>query len=576
MNPQRQYRAAAIQFEPEHGEKDRNGARLEQLVRQAAAQGARLIVMPEMATIGLFWRDREHIAPYVETIPGDTTDFFTRLARELDVYLVVGMGEADPDTRLYYNSAALVGPDGVLGVHRKVHAYLSDPLWAADGDLGFQTWATPLGRLGILICMDANYPESGGLLAGSGADVLLMPVGWVEEVCPAPLWMMRAFDNGLPAVCANRWGSEGNGNFSGGSAVLNPNGTIQACAGKQNHDEIVMGTIDLDDPRRRRLGVNEAAVQQRRPELYAPLLLNRYLWDARQMQAQFAHPLPEGLPFQAITVEYERPLPVLERLAALDALLPTDAPALFVLPELSFCGSPQTEEQARENAESLEGSSVAALTRWCEQRGCYLVAGLIESDRQSLYNTLVLVGPQGVCAHYRKTHLSERDRIWATAGDRLVWADVPIGRIGLLTGTDLLFAEPARCLAILGCDMVCVSAALTEPRPVYRQSFTGTASDEIHWHLARTRAGENDVYLAFANWRQPQQTGHSGVFFGPSLLAAPQHEAQVPANASECASAAALITAQMQPQSALRTKPGLQRRLSAQYSRLLQRQEIRE
>ncbi len=572
MNSQRQYRAAAIQFEPQHGEKDRNCARLEQLLRQAAAQGARLVVLPEMATIGLFWRDREHIAPYVETIPGPTTDFFTALARELDMMIVVGMGEVDAATRLYYNSAVLVGSDGVIGVHRKTHAYLSDPLWAADGDLGFQTWQTSLGRLGILICMDANYPESALLLAAGGADVLLMPVGWVEEVCPAPLWMMRAFDNGLPAVCANRWGSEGSGNFSGGSAVLNPDGTIQACAGKSDHDEIVMGTIDLDDPRCRRLGTNESRVVQRRPELYIPLALNRYLWDARRMQAEFAHPLPDGMPFQTITVEYDQTLPVAERLASLEALLPVGMPALVVLPELSFCGQPRDAEHAQDLAESLDGVSVAALARWCAQHGCYTVAGLIEADRQQLYNTLVLVGPEGMCAHYRKTHLSERDRVWATAGDRLVWADIPIGRIGLLTGTDLLHAEPVRCLAILGCDVVCVSADLDVP-PVYRHSFMQAAPDDLHWHLPRTRAGENDVYIAFAN---RQQGGNSGVFFGPSLFAAPQHEALATDAGQGVRAACAVIEAQTQPQSALRSKPALQRRLPSHYSRLLRQPEIRD
>ncbi len=206
MNTLRKYRVAAIQFESQQGQKEANLARIESLVRKAASSGAKLIVLPEMATIGLFWNSRTEIAPYVEPIPGPTTERFAALAKALNVHIAIGMGEVEPTTGTYYNSAILVGPEGLIGKHRKVHGYLSDPMFAAEGNLGFQVWDTPLGKLGLMICMDANYPESARLLALAGADVLLMPVGWVVEVCPAPLWITRAFDNGVSAICANRWG----------------------------------------------------------------------------------------------------------------------------------------------------------------------------------------------------------------------------------------------------------------------------------------------------------------------------------------------------------------------------------
>jgi predicted amidohydrolase len=251
-------------------------------------------------------------------------------------------------------------------------------------------------------------------------------------------------------------------------------------------------------------------------------------------------------------------------------------PYLWVLPELSFTGQPRDREHAQALAEPLAGACSATLTAWCAEHACYVVAGLIERDGAALYNTLALVGPGGQYAHYRKTHLSAHDQTWATPGDGLTWADTPIGRIGLLCGTDLTFAEPARCLAILGCDVVCVSAALTAPTPVYRRTFTAADDDAIHWHLARTRAGESDIYIIFANWRAGQADlaymGHSGVFFGPTLFAAPAHEALVcAADGDEYSYAATVIDAHTQPGSALRTKPGIQRRLPSQYARLLTR-----
>jgi predicted amidohydrolase len=573
MEHQRKYRVAALQFEPEHGAKARNLDCLAEMMREAAAGGAKLIVTPEMATVGIFWQHREHIATQIEPIPGSTTTFFVNLARELDIYMVIGMGEVDPVTDIYYNSAALVGPQGVVGVHRKVHGYLSDPLWAADGDMGFQVWETPLGRLGTMICMDANYPEAARLLALREADVLLMPVAWLVEVCPAPLWITRAFENGLNAICANRWGSEMGNQFSGGSAILNPDGSVQSCNPSNQCDEIVYGEIDLDDPRRGQLTVDSGlmSLDSRRPELYGALVLNRYLWDAERMQAQFAQsPLPKAAALCAVVMEWDCPLSVEQRLPQLYDMLNTiggDAPHLLVLPELSFSPMPQDAEQARSIAQPVDGKLVQSLADWCGQQGCYVVAGMVEEDGEQFYNTQVLLGPGGLYAAYRKTHLSTLDLRWASAGDKLVWADTPLGRIGLLSGSDLLFPEPVRCLAIEGVDVVCVSGALAGPEPIYQRTLAPYYGDTVHWHLARTRAGENDVYIAFANWRYEPYMGQSGIFFGPSLFAASEQVARVASGEADYAMLN--IDMHTDPQSALRTKPGIRRRIPSQYGLLL-------
>src|SRR5262245_35092250 len=110
------YRVAAIQFEPLLGAKAENVARLLQLTEAAAMQGARLIVHPEMATTGYCWHSRDEIRPQVEPIPGPTTEAFAALAHRHSCHLVVGMPEVDPRTGIFYNSAALIGPAGVIGV----------------------------------------------------------------------------------------------------------------------------------------------------------------------------------------------------------------------------------------------------------------------------------------------------------------------------------------------------------------------------------------------------------------------------------------------------------------------------
>ncbi len=116
----RVHKVATVQFEPTMSEQERNVARLLELCGAAAEAGARLIVTPEMGTTGYCWFDRAEVAPFVETVPGPTTDRFAALARKHDCYIVVGMPEVDGDG-IYFNCAVLIGPDGVIGRHRKTH-----------------------------------------------------------------------------------------------------------------------------------------------------------------------------------------------------------------------------------------------------------------------------------------------------------------------------------------------------------------------------------------------------------------------------------------------------------------------
>src|SRR5262245_50224406 len=128
------YLAAAIQFESTLFRKDDNVARLLDLTEEAARNGARLIGHPGMATAAYCWANRAEAAPYGESIPGATNDALGRLAARYGCYVVVGMPEVEPATGVFYNSAALVGPEGLIGVYRKTHPYIAEPKWAKDGD----------------------------------------------------------------------------------------------------------------------------------------------------------------------------------------------------------------------------------------------------------------------------------------------------------------------------------------------------------------------------------------------------------------------------------------------------------
>jgi predicted amidohydrolase len=199
-------------------------------------------------------------------------DRFAELARQYHGWIVVGLPEVDGVHDGYYNTAALIGPDGSAGKYRKSHSYITEVRWARDGDLGFPVFDAPLGRLGILICMDAEYPESARVLALAGCDVVCFPTNWLDEKSPSAYWLQRAWENGTYWVCANRLGLERGVQFSGGSAILGPDGEVLAAL--DDTDGAVMAEIDPG----RSTATRQRRLAARRQGLYQAMALNSYLW----------------------------------------------------------------------------------------------------------------------------------------------------------------------------------------------------------------------------------------------------------------------------------------------------------
>src|SRR5690625_1043032 len=123
MTVENYFKAACIQFNPILNERDNNIEELLKLVYEAAENGAKLIVTPEMATTGYYYPNRHAIQPFVDTIPGITTARFEEVCRVFNIYVVIGMPEVDTETDIYYNAAALIGPDGYIGKYRKIHLW---------------------------------------------------------------------------------------------------------------------------------------------------------------------------------------------------------------------------------------------------------------------------------------------------------------------------------------------------------------------------------------------------------------------------------------------------------------------
>lgn len=526
--PTAAFLAAAVQFEPTLSAKTANIDRLLALVEQAAQQGAKLITTPEMATTGYCWYDRDDIADQVETIPGPTSERFAALARRYQCYIVLGMPEVETETRLYYNSAALIGPDGVIGCHRKSHPYISEPKWAAAGE-SHQVFDTPLGRIGILICMDIHYVETARLLALAGADIICHVSNWLAERTPAPYWISRAMENSCYLLESNRWGLERGVQFSGGSCIIAPDGTILDAV--DDGDGIAYATLDIANRPRQVLG--EPVFERRRPELYPLLLSDSLLWNPTDFFALYNHrPLPAGRQSQISAIQFAPGNDIESNCARMLALarqaIERDRSELIVFPELALTGYDAPENRAV----ALTSPLLRPLLQLAMTHRVYLIFGLAEKQGDQCYNAQLMVGPEGVVGHYRQLHVATAYRPWASAGEQWRAFDTPLGRVGLLLGNDALFPESARILTLMGCDIVACSAALkggfsaAHAGSEVRQNYPiPTGADPLHWHLFRTRAGENNLYLAFANrvWPETQEGGYSGIF-GPETFTFPRHE----------------------------------------------------
>ena len=236
-----------------------NIRKLENNIRQCAAQGAELIVLQELHN-SLYFCQIENPDNFdlAETIPGASTEKFGQLAKELNIVLVLSLFEKRAQG-LYHNTAVVIEKDGTIaGKYRKMHipddpAYY-EKFYFTPGDLGFEPIQTSAGKLGVLICWDQWYPEAARLMALAGAELLIYPtaIGWEssdteeEKTRQLDAWLVsqraHAVANGLYVVSVNRTGYEPdpsgitNGiRFWGNSFVAGPQGEIltQAAADKE-------------------------------------------------------------------------------------------------------------------------------------------------------------------------------------------------------------------------------------------------------------------------------------------------------------------------------------------------------
>jgi predicted amidohydrolase len=252
---------ACVQFEPVIGEVDANLDAMEARIRRAHADGAALIVLPELADSGyVFGRSARRLAA---------------IAQELGIHIVSGLAERDGKS--FFNSAILCGPEGYIGRYRKLHLWNREKLFFAAGDLGLPVFDTALGRIGIAICYDGWFPEVFRQMALAGAELVCIPTNWVPmpgqdrtmEPMANVLHKAAAHSNALYIACADRIGIERGQPFIGSSLIVGPTGRPIAGPAAYDTEEIVTATISLGDVKASRtLSERNDVIGDRRPDVY--------------------------------------------------------------------------------------------------------------------------------------------------------------------------------------------------------------------------------------------------------------------------------------------------------------------
>ncbi|MEB3330952.1 MAG: nitrilase-related carbon-nitrogen hydrolase [Synechococcaceae cyanobacterium] len=537
----RPIRVAAVDFIPAWGDLDGNIRRLVQAAERVAAGGVQFAVFPETALSGYAFADPAQLAPFVDTVPGRTTAALLPLLRRTGLHMSVGIAERDAVSGLYYNTAVLLGPDGIIGKYRKNGLNGQDVQLFGPGDTDVGVFDTPLGRIALIICYDDTYWQYDRLAALRGAQIIAWhsvsdrvmpgtpPAQAVSNHSTVASVQHMSSLNGVWVIGATRSGIERNPingqelYYNGGSSIWSPQGRRLAQApvvpprwlppGLNGFITATITPADADAEREQRLAA-------RRPSLYNPLLaLRRAPLDVtattvRRTVVLAAAQWPEGP-------------------SLLDASRPR-AGELLVLPELSGLPGDLAPAGILARAERRGGPFESRLAKQARTGMGYLVGSYPERDGDRVFHTVVLAGPAGtILGRYRATHLSAEERRWASPGDSPTLVVTPLGRIGLATIGDLRVTESSGLYQTLRADLLAVPAGPPSERKVeidprlYAVSDPPTGRADLHPYLA-AKLGQ---FWVVSGGRRLGGSTAAGIFgpepvvSTPTLTAAPGSDA---------------------------------------------------
>ncbi len=255
------------QFRPLFGKAEQN---CQKIINALDNVNADLIVLPELALSGYYFKDKDESLKYAED-PAHSTklDSLIKLAKKNNYHLVVGFAEKNNEK--CFNSAALIGPDGIEHIYRKVHLFNEEKFFFDAGDTPFIVNNVNGVKIGIMICFDWAFPEVMRTLAIQGAQLICQPSNLVLTYCQQTM-LARCIENKVFAITANRYGKDkrpqGSLKFTGKSQIVAPGGVLLHRAASQR-DALFITDINPEDADNKMITEHNHLFEDRRPEFYS-------------------------------------------------------------------------------------------------------------------------------------------------------------------------------------------------------------------------------------------------------------------------------------------------------------------
>ncbi len=266
---------ACCQLTPELGDPAANRELAAAAISAAAAQGAGVVVLPELVSSGYVFQSRAEARASAEAPDGPTVTLWAQLAAEHDIVIVAGFAEMAGDQ--VFNSAALVDASGLRCVYRKAHLWDAEPQWFSAGSSAPPVVPTRFGQIGVMICYDLEFPEWVRLPALAGAQLLCAPVNWPDAPRPQgerPAEVVRvqagAAVNRMFIAACDRTGPERGVGWVGGSVIVDADGWPLAGGAASTAPVTLLAQCRLGDARSKSISQNNDVFADRRPELYGP------------------------------------------------------------------------------------------------------------------------------------------------------------------------------------------------------------------------------------------------------------------------------------------------------------------
>jgi predicted amidohydrolase len=264
-------RIVCRQLAPVLGDLDANIRLTLDVIRESIASGAKVVVVPELALSGYMFTSTDEARKVAITPAHPVFAEWADAVRAAEAVAVGGFAELGDDG-LVYNSAAVVDGTGVLAVYRKIHLWDKEKLVFTTGAVPPPVVNTAVGKLGVLICFDLEFPEMPRTLALGGAELIVAPTNWPLESVPAgeripevTVGMAAAYSNHVAIAACDRTGVERGQDWNGASCIIDEHGWVVATVDEHG---AASADLDLSLSHDKRLSELVDLFGDRRPELY--------------------------------------------------------------------------------------------------------------------------------------------------------------------------------------------------------------------------------------------------------------------------------------------------------------------